>query len=413
MKFNKFSIKKNLKVRFHQHYYSLAEKIAVWKCLSSPWLSTGPLTEQFEKEIMKKIGVHFCLSTNSATAGLFLAMKHFGVKHGDEVITTPFSFTATAAAIFMCGAKPVFVDIDRDYNLNPKHLKSALSSKTKVILSVDYGGLPCRYDEIYQIIHSEKHLFKADNDYQRELGRCLVLADASHSFGASQTVDDKNIKVGHLADMTVFSFHVAKNLSCVDGGAILAQSFLSEKKLQTLFETMRRSSLHGMDKTAFERANGQSWKYDVIDYGYKFNLNDINSALGLVQLRKQKKIRKKKLSIVKSYLKAFKDHPYFQVWEFQGEWANHGLHLFPLMVKNENKKLRDEILKKLQLAGVQLNVHYRPIVDLSFYKSQGYQLKDYSICRDISERIFSLPLYYQLSKKQIKYIIEQINLVVT
>jgi len=249
--------------------------------LKSGWITTGPRTKLFEKKLTDYCGNKKTLCLNSATAGLELILRWFGVQEGDEVILPAYTYSATANVIMHCGAKPVFVDVNSDFNISLPAIEKAITPKTKVIMPVDFGGLPCDYEKLNALVRRPeiKALFNASTAEQTQLGRILILADAAHSLGA----EIAGKKSGSLTDVSVFSFHAVKNLSTAEGGAIalnLSDGFDNEE----IYTKLCIKSLHGQNKDALAKTQKGNWKYDIVEAGYKMNMTDILAAIGLVEL---------------------------------------------------------------------------------------------------------------------------------
>ncbi|HQO87926.1 MAG TPA: DegT/DnrJ/EryC1/StrS aminotransferase family protein, partial [Bacteroidia bacterium] len=251
--------------------------------LLSGWITTGPKTKKFEKLLAAYCNVPNILALNSATAGLEIMLRWFGVKEGDEVILPAYTYSATANVVVHCGAKPVFVDVGADFNILPSEIEKAINKNTKVIMPVDFGGLPCDFQKIHSIVQSEniKNKFVSATDVQRQLGRILILSDAAHSFGA--TVN--NIKTGALTDVSVFSFHAVKNLTTAEGGAI-ALNLPNPFDNQSIYDYLCIYTLHGQNKDALAKMQKGNWRYDIIEAGFKCNMTDIMASIGLVELER-------------------------------------------------------------------------------------------------------------------------------
>ncbi len=380
--------------------------------LKSGWITTGPRTKLFEKKISEFCGISETLAVSSATAGLELILRWFGVKEGDEVILPAYTYAATANVIIHCGAKPVFVDTNKsDFNISIEKIKSAITEHTKVIMPVDFAGLPCDYNEINELVNSteQKDKFNAETDEQKKLGRVLVLSDAAHSLGA--TYNGK--KTGNLTDITVFSFHAVKNLTTSEGGAILF-NLPHPFNNNELYKWFTIIGLHGQNKDALAKTKIGNWKYDIITAGYKANMTDIAAAMGLVELeRYENEILTKRKSIFTKYSEAFKLNKHIDIPLYEQENKESSYHVYALRLNNATVEQRDEIMQKIFAKGVSVNVHFIPVPMMSFYKSLGYNIDDYPIAKSNFEREISLPVYYTLSEENqqvvINAVIESIN----
>ena len=340
--------------------------------LRSGWITTGPKTKQFEKLITKYCNCKATICLNSATAGLELMLRWFGVKEGDEVILPAYTYSATANVIVHCGAKPVFVDVRDDFNIDPEKVKSAITSRTKVIIPVDFGGWPCDYEALNTVVADAqvKKIFLPENDVQRMLGRILILSDSAHSIGARY----KGKHTGSLTDCSVFSFHAVKNLTTAEGGAIainLPPPFDNDE----IYTALCIKSLHGQNKDALAKLKAGSWRYDIIEAGYKVNMTDIQASIGMVELnRYEEETLPRRREICMAYASAFKKTD----WAIVPPLENHILqssgsfHLFALRIKGIDEDTRDKIIQNIAENGVAVNVHFIPVPMMSFYKKMGY-----------------------------------------
>jgi len=375
--------------------------------LKSGWITTGPRTKKLEKELAAFCGVSSVLCLNSATAGLELMLRWFGVGEGDEVIIPAYTYCATANVVVHCGAKPVMVDVNaNDFNISAEKIRAAITDKTKVIMPVDFGGFPCNYDAFNSLL-SEGYLhkrFKASSAEQQKLGRILVLSDAAHSLGAVY----KNKPTGSLTDITVFSFHAVKNLTTAEGGAIafnLPSPFDNEK----LYQQLVVKSLHGQNKDALAKTQKGNWKYDVVEAGYKCNMTDLQAAIGLVELARYKSdTLKKRKHICNLYSMLLSQYNWAELPVFKTGTTESSYHLFPLRIKGISEKQRNEIIQQIFDKDVSVNVHFQPLPLLSFYKKLGYSIADYPMAYDNYSREISLPVYYDLTNEQIETVVKAV-----
>ena len=373
---------------------------AVVDTLKSGWITTGPKTKLFEKKIAEYTNVPAVLCLNSATAGLELMLRWYGVKEGDEVILPAYTYCATANVITHCGAKPVFVDVCDDFNISVNAIEKAITNKTKVVMPVDIAGFPCNYDEINQLV-SRKDIvekFSPTTSEQRTLGRILVLSDAAHSFGASY----KGNKIGKQADTTVFSFHAVKNLTTAEGGAVclnLPEPFDNK----ALYDSLCIKSLHGQNKDALAKSKIGNWRYDVIEAGYKSNMTDIQAAMGLAELdRYDEDMLVRRKQIFNKYSEKFEKHDWAQIPEYEDNDKTTSYHVFLLRIKNISEQQRDEIITKIFEREVSVNVHFIPVPMLSYYKNSGYNINDYPVAYNNYSREITLPVYYSLTDEQVE-----------
>ncbi|NQY67825.1 MAG: DegT/DnrJ/EryC1/StrS family aminotransferase [Flavobacteriales bacterium] len=378
----------------------------VTSVLKSGWITTGPKTKQFEQELTKYCGNRSTACVGSATAGLELVLRWFGVGEGDEVILPTYTYCATANVVVHCGAKPVFVDVGTDFNITVQNIREAITEKTKVIMPVDIGGVPCDYDQINELVRGQDvaSMFNASTENQEKLGRMLVLADAAHSIGAKY----KSKRSGSLTDMTVFSFHAVKNLVTAEGGAICI-NLPSQFDVDELYKSFCISSLHGQNKDALAKTKVGSWEYDIIDAGYKCNMTDIQAAIGLVELKRYDSdmlVRRK--SIFDQYVELFSSYSWAQIPDARPEDKESSYHLFMLRIKGVSEKQRNLIIDEIFRLEVSVNVHFKPLPMMSFYKSRGYDIADYPVSYDNYSREISLPIYYNLSDKDVLKVAEAV-----
>ncbi len=384
----------------------------VIETLKSGWITTGPKTKLFEKKITEYVGHPATLCVSSGSAGLELMLRWFGIGQGDEVILPAYTYAATANVVIHCGAKPVFVDINKDdFNISIERIRENITNRTKVIMPVDLGGFPCDYDEINQLV-SKKEInknFHPDNELQKKLGRILVLSDAAHSLGARY----KGKLTGSLTDITIFSFHAVKNLTTAEGGAVclkLPQPFNNK----ALYDELNIKSLHGQSKDALAKLEVGNWRYDVIEAGYKYNMTDIQAAMGIVELKRYERdmlVRRKK--IFHLYSEAFSKYDWAEIPIYESNTKRSSYHAYLLRVKEIDEEKRDKIIQEIFKQGVSVNVHFVPLPMMSYYKNLGYNIKDYPVSYDNYSCEISLPVYYDLSEEQIHQVTNAVCSAVT
>ena len=377
----------------------------VTAALKSGWITTGPRTKDFEKKITAYCGNISTLCLNSATAGLEIMLRWYGVGAGDEVILPAYTYSATANVIIHCGAKPVFVDVNADdFNINVSNIEKAITSNTKVIMPVDFAGFPCDYDEINQLVIKHKNQFKPNSKNQELLGRILVLSDSAHSFGA--TYKDK--KCGSLTDVSVFSFHAVKNLTTAEGGAI-ALNLPAPFDNEEVYNYLCMLTLHGQNKDALAKTQKGNWKYDIVEAGYKCNMTDISAAIGLIELeRYDNDTQLKRKQIFENYQSAFSKDNRFQVPVYHTDSKTGCYHLYPLRIKGITEQQRDAIMKEIFDCDVSVNVHFIPVPAMTFYKNRGYDMKNYPTTYDNFSREISLPVFYNLTEEQTQTVINAV-----
>ncbi|NVN96151.1 MAG: DegT/DnrJ/EryC1/StrS aminotransferase family protein [Bacteroidetes bacterium] len=374
--------------------------------LKSGWITTGPKTKLFEKKLTAYGGHKATLCVNSASAGLELVLRWFGVKEGDEVIIPAYTYAATANVVIHCGAKPVFVDINDDFNISVAAIEKAITSKTKVIMPVDLGGFPCDFDEINMLVNKKDivTLFKAETDEQKQLGRILILSDAAHSIGGIY----KNKKVGSLTDITVYSFHAVKNLTTSEGGAICL-NLNNEFDNEEIYKYLNTKSLHGQNKDALAKTQIGNWKYDIVEAGYKCNMTDILASIGLVELdRYDKDMLVKRKHIFDLYTEMLSQYKWAQIPEYSNVTKSSSFHVFLLRIKGISEQERDEIISEIFNAEVSVNVHFVPLPMMSYYKNLGYKIKDYPKAYDNYSREISLPVYYDLTDENVQTVVSAV-----
>lgn len=375
--------------------------------LKSGWITTGPRTKQFEKNLTAYCGNKNTIALNSATAGLELMLRWFGVKEGDEVILPAYTYSATANVVIHCGAKPVFVDVNADdFNINVSLIRAAITERTKVIMPVDFGGFPCDYNELNALVRDEsvRAVFKPTHENQEKLGRIMILSDSAHSIGA---VYHGN-KAGSLTDVSVFSFHAVKNLTTAEGGAI-AFNFPEPFDNEEIYKYMCILSLHGQNKDALAKMQKGNWKYDIIEAGYKCNMTDIMAAIGLVELeRYESDTLSKRAHIFKAYTDALSKYEWAEIPTYQTAEKLTSYHLYPLRIKGVSEEQRDAIMQKIFDKDVSVNVHFIPVPRLSYYRNLGYDVMNYPTTYTNFSREISLPVFYDLSDEQIATVVDAV-----
>ncbi|MBU3934945.1 UDP-4-amino-4,6-dideoxy-N-acetyl-beta-L-altrosamine transaminase [Patescibacteria group bacterium] len=349
----------------------------VVKVLKSDWLTQGPKLEQFEKAIAEYCGVKYAVAVSSGTAALHSVYIAAGIKSGDEVVTTPLTFAATANMLVQCGAKPVFADIKKDtLNIDPKEIERRITSKTKAIVTVDFAGLPCDYDEISKI--AKKH-------------NLLLIEDACHALGSEY----KGKKIGSFADMTVLSFHPVKHITTGEGGIILTNNKDFYNKLKTIRN-------HGIVK---KPENGK-WYYEIEEPGFNYRITDFQCALGLSQLKKINSFLNRRRQIVSSYKKAFKDIRKIQL-PIESNGVKSAWHIYPVRFLGVDRK---KMFDYFQANSIGVQVHYMPLHLHPFYRKKfGYKRGSFPIAEKYYERAITLPLFPSMTKKEIKHVIETVK----
>ena len=366
--------------------------------LQSGWITTGPKTKLFEKKLTAYIGNQATVCLNSATAGMELMLRWFGVGEGDEVIVPAYTYCATANVVLHCGATPVMADVSSNFNVTASNIDKLITTKTKVIMPVDIGGYPCDMDALMELVNRNdvKAKFQAKSEVQKKLGRILVLSDSAHSIGAEY----KGNKVGAIADVSVYSFHAVKNLTTAEGGAValnLPKPFDNE----AIYKQLCITSLHGQSKDALSKTQVGAWRYDVAEAGYKCNMTDITAAIGLVELaRYDDDTLVKRKNIIDKYHSAFKQYSWYEAPPQDCEDYRSSNHLFLLRIKGINEATRDRIIEGISKEQVSVNVHFQPLPMLSVYKNMGYDINQFPITFDNYQREITLPVFYNLTEEQ-------------
>ncbi|WP_127579922.1 DegT/DnrJ/EryC1/StrS family aminotransferase [Paenibacillus koleovorans] len=373
-----------MKIPYALPYIDDQEIAELISTLKSNWLSRGPKTAEFESKFADYVDSEYAVGLNSCTAGLHLAQLALGIGPGDEVITTPYTFVATANTILHTGAKPVFCDIDPiTMNIDHTKLEKHITANTKAIIPVHFAGLPCEMDTIMDMAKS--------NNFK-------VIEDAAHAVYTRY----KKEPIGCIGDMTCFSFYTTKNLATGEGGMVTTKD-------EELADRLRVMSLHGMDRNAWNRYTEKgSWFYEVIYPGYKYNMTDIQAALGLVQLTKLEEMQSLRNKYSEMYQKAFSNQELITT-PFDSSEHTHAWHLYVLRIDFEKLFItRSEFIEILKDKGIGTSVHFIPVPKHPYYKKLGYSIEDYPNASKAYEEAVSIPLYPSLSEEQVNYIIEMI-----
>jgi dTDP-4-amino-4,6-dideoxygalactose transaminase len=382
------------------------EEIAeVADTLRSGWITTGPKTKQLEKEIASYCHNNRAVCLNSSTACMEMTLRLFGIGPGDEVITTAYTYTATASAIYHTGAKPVLVDVAPDsYEMDYEAVEAAVTAKTKAIVPVDIGGVLCDYDRVIRIAEKKRSVFvPGENKYQKALGRILVMADSAHGFGAEK--DGK--RSGQFADFTTFSFHAVKNLTTAEGGGVtwLPLPGISSDEIYSRYMLL---SLHGQSKDALAKTKLGAWEYDIVAPYYKCNMTDLQASLGLVQMKRYPGLLERRKQIVRQYEEALEELRKAGIQatslKHYEEHKNSSGHLFLMRVAGIHHEKRCEIIEGMAEKGIATNVHYKPLPLLTAYKNLGYDIADYPHAYAMYENEVSLPLHTKLSDEDVAYV---------
>ncbi len=375
--------------------------------LGSSWITTGPKTKEFEEKIAKYCDTEKAVCLNSNTACQELILRVLGVGPGDEVITSAYTYTASASIINHVGAKIILVDTQKDsYEMDYDVLEKAITEKTKVIIPVDIAGVMCDYDKIFGIVERKKALFKPNNDLQKLYGRVVVAADAAHSFGATY----RGKRSGSVADFTSFSFHAVKNLTTAEGGA-LTWKHVDGLDNEALYREFMLWSLHGQSKDALAKTKLGAWEYDIVYTGYKCNMTDIMAAIGLAQLERYPSLLARRKEIVKLYNELLDTNKVDIIKHEDGNGVS-SMHLMLTRIRGVDAEKRNEIIVKLAEAGISANVHYKPLPMHTAYKNLGFKIEDYPNAYEMYQNEISLPLHTKLSNEDVEYICKKYNEIV-
>ena len=379
----------------------------VMDSLRSGWITTGPKVKSLEQEVAKLTGVNNVLCVNSATSAMMLMLHWFGIGKGDEVIIPAYTYCATALAVMHLGAKPVIVDVNKDFCINTEEIRKAITPRTKAVVPVDIGGFPCDYDEINKIVNDKdvKKMFISVNENQRMLGRIFVMADSAHSIGAIY----KGKESGSLCDATVFSFHAVKNVTTAEGGAICL-NLPGKFNNNELYNWLRLLSLNGQTKDAFTKSQGGNWKYDIVYPGFKINLNDLCAAVGLAQIRKYTNdLILKRKKIFDRYDEAFNATDWAEIPPSLTDEKETSYHVYLLRIKNITEDQRNMIIEEINKKEVAVNVHFIPLPMLKIFRDRNYEIKNYPVSYDNYSREITLPVYPQLTDDEISTVINSVT----
>lgn len=377
-----------------------AEIAEVVDTLKSGWITTGPKTKQFEKEIASFCHTEKAVCLNSATACLEGVLHFLGIGAGDEVITSAYTYTASASIVCHVGAKLVLVDTapgscEMDY----EQLAEKITEKTKAIIPVDLAGVVCDYEKIYEIVNEKKAMFRPANKVQEAMGRIAVIADASHAFGAMR----KGKMCGEIADFTAFSFHAVKNLTTAEGGAVTWRE-IPNYSSEEIYRFFMLYSLHGQTKDALSKTKVGQWEYDILLPGYKCNMTDIMAAIGLAQLRRYPSMLERRKHIVAMYNKALENMPVRVLNHYDDDHQSSG-HLYLVYMLGKSVEERNRIIERMAEKNVATNVHYKPLPLLTAYKNLGFKIEDYPNAYDLYKCEITLPLHTKLTDEQAERVI--------
>ena len=380
-----------------------AEIAEVVDTLRSGWITTGPKTKLFEREIASWSGTMKAVCLSSQTACAEMTLRMLGIGPGDEVIVPSYTYTASASVIYHVGAKPVMIDCSPDsYEMDYDKVEEAINERTKVIIPVDLAGIVCDYDRIFDIVERKRALFRpSDNPIQLALGRVIVMSDAAHAFGAQW----HGKRCGQIADFTCFSFHAVKNMTTAEGGAATWKE-IYQIDSNDLYKRYMLMTLHGQTKDAFAKDKGTSWEYDVVDTRYKCNMPDVLAAIGLAQLRRYDKMIERRHELIDRYNKAFADLD-IQVLNHRDAHHRSSGHLYFVRFLGKDDAFRNKFYDKMKAKGVNCNVHFKPLPMMTAYKNLGFDIKDFPNAYAMHENQLTLPLNSVLTDEEAQYVIDR------
>jgi dTDP-4-amino-4,6-dideoxygalactose transaminase len=374
--------------------------------LRSGWITTGPKVKALEEEIKAFSGAEQVLCVNSWTSGAIMMLRWLGVKEGDEVIVPAYTYSATALAVLHAGARPVMVDSGIDFNISVNAIRNAITPKTKAIIPVDIAGFPCDYDAIMNLVNEPaiKSLYQAETENQRNMGRILVLNDAAHSLGAWY---QSGMRTGSETDIAIFSLHAVKNITTAEGGAIclnLPAPFDNE----ALYKELRQMSLNCQTKDAFSKSKAGGWRYDIVGFGMKINMADVNAAIGLAQIRQYNDLLQERKRVFELYNNAFSKTDWAITPPQKQGGRETSYHIYALRIKSFTDDQRDAMIEEIAKKEVAVNVHFIPMPMLTFFKEMGYDINNYPQAYENYKSEISLPIYPQLTDEQVNYVIDAV-----
>ena len=391
-------------IKFSPPDISELEINEVADALRSGWITTGPRTKQLEKEIAEWIGVNKCVCLNSQTACAEMALHILGIGAGDEVIVPAYTYTASASVVCHVGATLKLIDSQPDsLEMDYDAVEKAITDKTKAIIPVDLGGVPCDYDRIFEIVERKKSLFKPSNEIQKAIGRIAVCADTAHAFGAKW----HGKMVGSIADFSSFSFHAVKNFTTAEGGALTWRTIdgISD---EDIYHKLQLLSLHGQSKDALAKTKLGAWEYDIIAPLYKCNMTDIVASIGLVQMDRYPGLLARRRQIIGMYNEGIQAPNIEYLQHYTDEYTSSG-HLYLVRLMGKDTQARNDFITKMAEAGIATNVHFKPLPMHTAYKKLGFDISDYPASYEMYHNEVTLPLHTNLTDEQVGYIIENFN----
>ena len=386
-----------------------AEVQEVAEALLSGWITTGPKAKELEHQVAQRCGTDYAVCLNSQTACSQMTLRLLGVGPGDEVITTAYTYTATASVVCHVGAKLILIDTQKDsLEMDYDAMEAAITENTKVIIPVDLAGIPCDYDRIFAAVERKRHLFRAnpENKLQQAIGRIVVLADTAHAFGS--TCGDK--PVGSLADFSSFSFHAVKNLTTAEGGALTWRSIPGVDNA-AIYKKLQLLSLHGQSKDALAKTQLGAWEYDIVGTWYKCNMTDVAAAIGLKQLERYPALLARRREIIERYDAALRPLGVETLPHYTDRHTSSG-HLYITRIPGISAEERNAIIIKMAEAGIACNVHYKPLPLHTAYRELGFDIADFPNAYAHFANEITLPLHTRLTDGEIGYILEKFTQII-
>ena len=391
-----------MKIPFSPPDITDAEIAQVTEALKSGWITTGPKTKELEREVATFCGTNRAVCLNSQTACAEMTLRLLGVGEGDEVITSAYTYTASASVVCHVGAKLVLIDTQVDsLEMDYDKLAEAITEKTKVIIPIDLGGVPCDYDRIFSIVKDKEKMFRPANEIQRAIGRIIVMADAAHAFGAAW--HDK--PVGSIADFSNFSFHAVKNFTTAEGGAVTWRDIPGVDN-ETIYHQYQLLSLHGQSKDALAKTQLGAWEYDIVGPWYKCNMTDVVAGIGLAQMKRYSGLLSRRKEIITTYDAAFRPLGIETLNHYTSEHQSSG-HLYITRVPGITLEQRNEIIIKMAEEEIACNVHFKPLPMMTAYKNLGFTIVDYPNAYQRFANEITLPLHTKLTDEEVNYIIKK------
>ena len=389
-----------MKISFSPPDITEQEAEEVSRALLSGWITTGPRTKEFERQIADYCHVQKVVCQNSATACLESILRILGVGPGDEVITSAYTYTATASPVCHVGARLVLVDTQPDsYEMDYEQMAQAINEHTKVVIPVDLGGVPCDYEKVMAAVESRRSLFRPANAIQEAIGRVIVVDDAAHAFGAKW----HGKMIGSVSDFTSFSFHAVKNFTTAEGGALMWRP-ISGFDDEALYKQFQLNSLHGQSKDALAKTQLGAWEYDVLTPAYKCNMTDLTAAIGLVQLKRYPQMLSRRRELIERYDEALKGLPLQVRDHYTSEHTSSG-HLYQVRLLGKEAEERNEVITEMARRDIACNVHFKPLPMMTAYKNLGFDIKDFPNAYNQFKNEITLPLHSRLTDEEADYIL--------